>query len=58
MPTTMADETEQQLREKIASQKGSIADLPTLRSVARETGLASCIIRDKSEGAANQIFIG
>jgi len=58
MPTTMADETEQQLREKIAPQMGSIADLPTLRSIARETGLVSCIIRDNSKGAANRIFIG
>eukprot|EP00984_Skeletonema_dohrnii_P026128 scaffold15425_cov141-Skeletonema_dohrnii-CCMP3373.AAC.1 len=37
----MADEMEQQLREKIASQKASIANLPTLTSIVDETGLSS-----------------
>jgi len=37
----MADETEQQLREEIASQKISLARLPTLRSIIDETGLTS-----------------
>eukprot|EP00984_Skeletonema_dohrnii_P028064 scaffold17881_cov148-Skeletonema_dohrnii-CCMP3373.AAC.8 len=37
----MADETEQQLREKIAAQKGLIANLPSLRSIVDETGLTS-----------------
>jgi len=36
--STMA---EQQLREKIASQKASIVNLPTLRSIVEETGLTS-----------------
>ena len=31
------DETEQQLREKIASQKAAIADLPSLRSIVDQT---------------------
>eukprot|EP00984_Skeletonema_dohrnii_P024012 scaffold13118_cov79-Skeletonema_dohrnii-CCMP3373.AAC.2 len=37
----MADEMEQQLREKIASQKASIANLPTLTSIVHETGVSS-----------------
>eukprot|EP00984_Skeletonema_dohrnii_P021943 scaffold11070_cov164-Skeletonema_dohrnii-CCMP3373.AAC.2 len=37
----MADETEQQLREKIASQMASIANLAPLRSIVDETGLSS-----------------
>ena len=41
LSTTMADETEQQLREKIASQNTTIANLPTLRSIIDETGLTS-----------------
>jgi hypothetical protein len=32
---------EQQLREKIASQKASIVNLPTLTSIAQETGVSS-----------------
>ena len=39
--TTMADEMEQQLREQIASQKISLARLPTLRSIIDETGFTS-----------------
>ena len=37
----MADEMEQQLRTKIAAQKASIVELPTLRSIVDETGLTS-----------------
>ena len=37
----MADETEQHLREKIASQKASLARLPSLRSIVDEKGLTS-----------------
>eukprot|EP00985_Skeletonema_marinoi_P033327 scaffold41036_cov95-Skeletonema_marinoi.AAC.1 len=37
----MADETEQQLREKIAAQKTTIANIPSLRNILLETGLAS-----------------
>eukprot|EP00985_Skeletonema_marinoi_P010947 scaffold5153_cov100-Skeletonema_marinoi.AAC.1 len=37
----MADEMEQQLREKIASQKASIVNLPTLTNIFHETGLSS-----------------
>ena len=33
------DETEQQLRKKIAAQKAAIADLPSLRSIAEANGL-------------------
>ena len=37
----MADETEQQLREKIASQKAAIANLPSLKRIVDQTGLTS-----------------
>eukprot|EP00985_Skeletonema_marinoi_P032104 scaffold38286_cov241-Skeletonema_marinoi.AAC.2 len=37
----MAEEVEQQLREKIASQKASIVNLPTLTSIIDETGVSS-----------------
>ncbi len=38
---TMADETEQQLRAKIASQRAAIDELPSLTSIVEETGLTS-----------------
>eukprot|EP00984_Skeletonema_dohrnii_P021942 scaffold11070_cov164-Skeletonema_dohrnii-CCMP3373.AAC.1 len=38
---TMVDETEQQLREKIASQKTTIANLPPLRNIVSDTGFTS-----------------
>ncbi len=37
----MSDETEQQLRETIASQKAAIAELPPLKSIVDEMGLMS-----------------
>ncbi len=37
----MADETEQQLRAKIASQKAALAEHPSLKSIVEETGLTS-----------------
>ncbi len=37
----MADETEQQLREEIASRKAAIADLPSLSSIVDEDGITS-----------------
>ncbi len=37
----MADEMEQQLREKIASQRTALAELPSLKSIVDETGLTS-----------------
>eukprot|EP00984_Skeletonema_dohrnii_P016628 scaffold7433_cov72-Skeletonema_dohrnii-CCMP3373.AAC.2 len=43
----MADETEQQLREKIASQKGSIADLPTLRKTKARAKLIEYLSDDE-----------
>ncbi len=37
----MSDETEQQLRAKIASQKAALAEFPSLQSIVDETGLTS-----------------
>jgi len=45
----MADEMEQQLREKIAVQKGLIANLPTLTSIVRETGLSSSETKERAQ---------
>ncbi len=37
----MVNETEQQLRETIASQKAALAELPSLKSIVEETGITS-----------------
>jgi len=45
----VADETEQQLREKIGSQKKSIADLPPLPCIVHETGFTSPETKSKAQ---------
>ena len=45
----MAEEMEQQLREKIASLKASIGNLPTLTSIVDETGLSSPETKARAE---------
>eukprot|EP00984_Skeletonema_dohrnii_P033978 scaffold32411_cov78-Skeletonema_dohrnii-CCMP3373.AAC.1 len=45
----MADETEQQLREKIAFQRSFMANFPTLTTIAQKWGLSSPETKSKAQ---------
>eukprot|EP00984_Skeletonema_dohrnii_P033157 scaffold28784_cov78-Skeletonema_dohrnii-CCMP3373.AAC.1 len=45
----MADETEQQLREKIAFQRSFMANFPTLTTIAQKWGISSPETKSKAQ---------